>query len=129
MFPITDVWGAMIFCALFTAIWFGTRAIQERGYLNRVSPKPIAKVKSGQDWDEEFLRTEAKKHVLVKIDSSKLQFKWSKPGKSNLFDGFTWACECGDTGNGLSLEMAERTFAKHKENKRAEALAQLGRFK
>jgi hypothetical protein len=78
------------------------------------------------EWDEEYLRTEAKKHAVDRIEPTKY---WYKTNRLKTYDGYRFYCTCGHTDYRPSLAWAEIGFEKHQKDMREAALAQLGRFK
>lgn len=83
-------------------------------------------VKAANDWDEEFLRTEAAKHRVDRIEPTKY---WYKTNPKKLYDGYRFHCTCGKSDYRPSLRWAELGFDQHVKDMREAALAQLGRFK
>ncbi len=84
------------------------------------------KEKDSNNWDEEFLRAEAKKHKIDRIEPMKYFYK---SNKSKKYDGYRYICTCGHKDFRMSLDWAEIGFNKHVKEMREVALAELGRFK
>jgi hypothetical protein len=117
------VFALVILCACYglTVKYLDQRDLQKDARTLQSLIKPKA-----NDWDDEFLRSVANEHELLRIEPIKY---WYKQNKSKTYDGMRWYCKCGATNFHMSLAIAELQFEGHKKDKRDAALASLGRFK
>lgn len=121
--PFTEVWQAMVFCAIAFAMYMIVIVKRNRA---KKAQQPLKKLPQVKDWDDEWLEEEKRRHTVLQIAPIPLYFLGDRKKST---PGFGYKCKCGYTGHGLTLQLCEFNFEKHKKEEREKALAALGRFK
>lgn len=80
-------------------------------------------------WEKDWLETHRNQHQVVKIESTKLVFKFVKKEDQKPIDGFAVHCSCGSKDIfGLNLSLAKTDYERHLKKEGEKALAAINKF-